>query len=1306
MSKMIMLSLVALIASSAMAANTYYVATSGSDSADGSESAPFATVTKAIAAAVAGDTIIVDDGTYTAPNAANGFDIKAITLKSKNGALKTILKGGGDHRVLTMNEGAYVEGFSITGGVEKQKATDLPGYGGGVVVRNSTLKNCIVHGNKATTGDTFGGGGIMMAGGGLISGCVVSNNIASATGSKGGGVRMHAGVMENSLIVDNKSVAIGGGVYLQTYATDPAIVRNCTIVKNSVDTTNGGGLYLFREASQPFPLFYDSIVYGTENSVDVALGVKNASGEKHTIAEWKNYIDNLCSSVEYGEGWLQASKEMFSDWQKGDYMPVAESCLVDAAFGEVSISEVDVDGNDRLVGSRMDIGAIEFQNKYKLTISSRYNDRGTVSIDGEDGNSIFVNSGEEVKVVASSLGDAPFAGWTLVKGAHFDKTLLSSQELTFTPNCNVELVANFVREFEVSKLESLQSAIKEAYPGDVIIVDDGEYVVPNENNGLVVEKAITIKSKNGPEKTILKGGGEHRVITLKNSAWVEGFTITGGKETFNDPTYTGYGSGVCIENSTLVNCIVSGNTCESPSLKWGGGAVFLINSGLVSGCVISNNAAKGRTDGAGVAILGGILENSLIANCTCHTSDKAGGGIYAEGRAEVIIRNCTVVKNTAPTGKGGGIYVNKNTAGGSNIPVRIIDTIVYGNQGGNVSLLSASYANIVNLCSTTSSGTGFITGSDSIFADYAGGDYALAAGSVCIDAASGEGTAIDRDVAGNPRVQGSGMDVGAYEFVPKVGTLTVQYDNSVIQSAQVSPAFGRIENILQDIDFTASEGYYTANNEDYYAITGWEYVIYDVNGAVISTQAGDGRNASLRCDPKNAEILFKWKTTKYYKVTANPSKEERGNVTINNSEVNTLYVLPGQEITVAVESEGVASFGGWYVAKKGILTEAQFSSMSVTFSVNCSADLVAKFPVEFCVSQNGSDENDGLSWNNPFASLTNAIEVAGIGDIITVGDGEYEAPDKPDGIKVIMPIIVKSQNGPKKTILKGGGNNRVVTMAKNARVEGFTITGGNEKNSATIYPGEGGGVCVYNSTLVNCIVTGNKSNNRRYGGGAGVVMYGESLVSGCIISNNEANNTESEGGGVRMFTGILENSLITGNVAKYRGGGVFVCKAGSNPVIIRNCTVVKNENNTNQGNGIYVKKNDDNAQFRLIDSIVYGNFSNDSSHNDIVLYQPGQYSIVNTCTPTILYNLKDLVYSEYFKNGKEDSTLKTLLTGDPKFKDYENGDFRLAAGSPCINNAYGEAATKTDLAGKKRVIGKAMDIGCYEFSSGFSVVVR
>ena len=48
------------------AANTYYVAPTGSDSAAGSEAAPFATVGKAQSVAAAGDTVLIRGGKFAA----------------------------------------------------------------------------------------------------------------------------------------------------------------------------------------------------------------------------------------------------------------------------------------------------------------------------------------------------------------------------------------------------------------------------------------------------------------------------------------------------------------------------------------------------------------------------------------------------------------------------------------------------------------------------------------------------------------------------------------------------------------------------------------------------------------------------------------------------------------------------------------------------------------------------------------------------------------------------------------------------------------------------------------------------------------------------------------------------------------------------------------------------------------------------------------------------------------------------------------------------------------------------------------
>ena len=60
-----LLPLAALLAAAPAFATTYYVATTGSDSAAGTQAAPFKTITKATSVAVSGDTVTVRGGTYS-----------------------------------------------------------------------------------------------------------------------------------------------------------------------------------------------------------------------------------------------------------------------------------------------------------------------------------------------------------------------------------------------------------------------------------------------------------------------------------------------------------------------------------------------------------------------------------------------------------------------------------------------------------------------------------------------------------------------------------------------------------------------------------------------------------------------------------------------------------------------------------------------------------------------------------------------------------------------------------------------------------------------------------------------------------------------------------------------------------------------------------------------------------------------------------------------------------------------------------------------------------------------------------------
>ena len=72
------------------------------------------------------------------------------------------------------------------------------------------------------------------------------------------------------------------------------------------------------------------------------------------------------------------------------------------------------------------------------------------------------------------------------------------------------------------------------------------------------------------------------------------------------------------------------------------------------------------------------------------------------------------------------------------------------------------------------------------------------------------------------------------------------------------------------------------------------------------------------------------------------------------------------------------------------------------------------------------------------------------------------------------------------------------------------------------------------------------------------------------------------------------------------------------------------------------------------------------------------------------------------------NTSKNRLVGDPLFQDAANGNYRLRVQSPCRNAAWGKPTTAVDLDGKRRVVGRHMDLGCYEcdLPVGTMILVR
>ena len=173
---------------------------------------------------------------------------------------------------------------------------------------------------------------------------------------------------------------------------------------------------------------------------------------------------------------------------------------------------------------------------------------------------------------------------------------------------------------------TIQAAIGEAGNGDDISVAPGTYRELINFLG----KAITVRSSDGPEVTIINGDidndgvGDGTVVLCINNETVltvlDGFTITGGQAEF--------GGGMLNTNSspTVIGCTFSGNTAIVS-----GGGMFNNNSGPdVAGCTFSDNSAT------------------------------SGGGMYNFISSNPTVTDCTFTANTA-TGNGGGM-VNNNAS--------------------------------------------------------------------------------------------------------------------------------------------------------------------------------------------------------------------------------------------------------------------------------------------------------------------------------------------------------------------------------------------------------------------------------------------------------------------------------------------------------------------------------------------------------------------------------------------------------------------------------------------------------------------
>jgi hypothetical protein len=367
------------------------------------------------------------------------------------------------------------------------------------------------------------------------------------------------------------------------------------------------------------------------------------------------------------------------------------------------------------------------------------------------------------------------------------------------------------------------------------------------------------------------------------------------------------------------------------------------------------------------------------------------------------------------------------------------------------------------------------------------------------------------------------------------------------------------------------------------------------------------------------------------------------------------------------------------------------------------------------------------SVGDPYCSIQTAIDNAVDTDEIVVAPGTYFETINFQG----KAIRLRSSHGPEVTTIDAQGVGNVVKCnsgeGPDTTIEGFAISGG-------VAPiGAGMSNTGTSPTVMNCIFQGNDAVT-----GAGMFNYQSNpLVINCIFRQNTAGGLLCNEGAlsddccvphdtpgcndpacealvcaIDPFCCDVEWDVICADEASSicgicgcgqgeEGGGGMMNDSGSQPTVI-NCVFVDNFGQY-YGGGMANFTSDplvSNCTFIANTSPVGGGIYNSSSNpgilNSILWGNGGE--IANTgSSPGVSYSNVEGGYSGV---GNIDA--------DPMFVDPDNGDYRLSAGSPCIDTGDNSTVPKgvlRDLDGNPRFVadacagaaGATVDMGSYEF---------
>jgi len=1295
-------------------AMTWYVDVSTPVSGDGTSwEAALKTIQGGIAAASDGDTVLVALGTYIENIHFNGKNIIVLSTDPDDPDVVagTVIDGSGDDPVVTFSgsedESCLLSGFTIQNGSAWAGGGVCggPGYGeSSSPYTHATIQNNVIKDNGAEEGggiafcdgtvvnNTITGNGAVMDGAGLYDcdGIIMNNRIVGNDASEcAGGLGECDGTIQNNLIAGNSAWEGGGGLY-QCHGT----ILNNTIVDNFDDSV--GGVF------QCYGLILNCVIWGNTQAGSRAQIEESNTPLFSCVQDW----------IGGGRGNISDAPH-FVDAEGGNYRLQVDSPCIDtgANFYWFAWPQRDLDGNCRLWGKRVDMGCYEY--------GSSPDSDGDLLTDLVE-SSLAPNSPNPNN--DDSDGDGLRDGLEALRG---------SNPMGATPPRTV-LVP--------SEVPTIQEALGLSIEGDVISIEPGTY---RENIHFPGTDVVLRNFQYGNPnwwwwlgEIIIDGGGAGPAVSFEGSespeCLVAGLTIRNGRA-YNGGGIRGGRRGRHTHATIAANEIVSNATAGYQS----SGAGIALCDGLIEGNTIASNS--GDEGGCGLAYCHGTIRNNGITQNShgglwycdgaiegntisansgsglfqCHgtirvNSITGNSSLYGGGlnQCDGIIEGNTISENQAER-SGGGLYECQGT---------IQDNVITENTGDPGGGLAYCHAAMQNNVISGNVGGGLVACDGTIQNNLVSGNSGNRGGGL-----SGCGGLIQGNtIVGNSATETGGGVNHCYGTIVNCiiwGNTAEEsgdqiYDSSIPQYCCIQGwSGGGIGNVSADPLFVkATEGDYHLRPDspcidtglDYYWIA-WPQRDLDGNCRLLgprvdmgcyeygASQDSDGDllsdsdEAALETNPEESDTdgdglrdgLESLRATD--PLTTTPAGLLLVPSSVESVQGGLCLGRDGDEIVVAPGTymENLY-FCGWDVTLRSCDPSDSFVVASTILDGTSGGPVVSftGYESEACVLSGFTIRNGrGQTAGGVCGGRLDTPTLATIkNNIITENAGALFYCDG-----LIENNIISRNTGEGIWQCDGTIRNNVVSenlgigiVHCDGMIENNTVSGNSEHGLVnckatirgnTISSNHERGLYLCRGIIENNTISGNSAYD-----GAGMYDCGWLIQGNLIIENTAGRN----GGGLFRCGGTIRNNVIAGNIAGERGGGLYRCGH------ILNNTIVGNRAGQ-AGGGLWY------PSWAPRNCIFWGN----TAPEEPQFHGAGPvYSCVQGWT------------------GGEGNISANPLFIDPDGPDndpdtYEDNDYRLQAGSPCIDTGENDdwMWDAGDLDGNKRIANGTVDMGAFEFGA-------